>query len=533
MMQRVLNLFLGSTIQQRTNRYLRDIADSSIQDSRKRITSSLRDFRDAPGTPMELGKTTWGENIAVPMEQMVAAHSLITGGTGSGKTRFALLLIKAIIDSAADNSTGFGVLDPKGELFMGSLLLLAERIRELQETDPPASERLRQRVVIVDFSSRDPVSPYNILANRGSAEADFFAASRADLLLDLLPGSDGLSLGASALLRRAILLLSEFDLPITQLDSVLHDAAFRVQLLHRSKNETVKSYFDRQFASAPKQTIAAISRRMDALFSSESVRLSLSGDAAPDFRELQDSGAIVLVNAFGANISRSVRQLLQALVLCDVAQSVFSRQKKEHCFPWFCDEAQNFFGSQSLRDRMHDVLTMSRSFGTHLCCLTQNIGSAVSDPRLLHSLYTNIRWSLSLRGEPGDCAFLKAALPVTGRTLQPQNNPFKEPEVYSLSEERTMELNGVAHLPDRVGYFWHRPSSGEAVKMRTADLILPDGVGDLLRRLVSDPVFGKRVSRQEHDHSIARSLWQEEKPEESELNETLLDVYRRRRGVPS
>jgi hypothetical protein len=412
-------------------------------------------------------------------------------------------------------------------------LLLAERIRELQETDPAASERLRQRVVIVDFSSRDPVSPYNILANGGSAEADFFAANRADLLLDLLPGGDGLSLGASALLRRAILLLSEFDLPITQLDGVLHDATLRSQLLQRSNNEAVKSYFDRQFASAPKQTIAAISRRMDALFSSESVRLALSGDAAPNFRELQDSGAIVLVNAFGENISRSVRQLLQALVLCDVAQSVFSRQKKEHSFPWFCDEAQNFFVSQSLRDRMHDVLTMSRSFGTYLCCLTQNIGSAVNDPRLLHSLYTNIRWSLSLRGEPGDCAFLKAALPVTGRTLQPQINPFKEPEVYSLSEERMMELNGVAHLPDRVGYFWHRPSSGEAVKMRTADLVLPEGVGDFFQHLVTDPVFGKRVSRQEHDRSIARNRWREEKPEASELNETLLDVYRRRRGVPS
>ena len=83
--------------------------------------------------------------------------------------------------------------------------MLAQRLNDLPHVDAQA---LRQRVTIIDFARQDPPSPYNIFARWPGADPDFFAGSRADLLMDLLPGTDKLSLGGASVLRRCIRLLS-------------------------------------------------------------------------------------------------------------------------------------------------------------------------------------------------------------------------------------------------------------------------------------------------------------------------------------
>jgi hypothetical protein len=539
MMQRILNAFLGGKVKRRTRQYLDEIRDAPVRASREETRRVLEYFCQSDDPQILLGRTNWGEEVSVPATYMLAAHSLVTGGTGAGKTRFTLLIIKALINRISDGEDiGCGVVDPKGDLFAGTLQFLCERIHNLSQTNPDAAEALRRRVVILDFASRDPVSPYNILARWPSAEPGFFAASRADLLLDLLPGGDGLSLGASAVMRKCLLLLSEFDLPITWLNDLLFDSGLRQRLLASSENDEVKTYFARQFASAPKQTIAALSRRIDALFSSDGVRLALSGATAPDFRALQDDGKVVLINCFGQNICRSVRQLLQSIVVSDIAQSVFTRTRRQ-CFPWFCDEAQNFFLTARLRDHMHDLLTMSRSFGTFMCCLTQNLGSAIQDSKLLHSFSTNIRWSFSMRGEPSDCAFLRSVLPVTGRKLQPQTDPFKEPTYYTVNDERAMALNAIASLPDRTGYFWLREQSSEAINITTADVSLLSGpaADRLIEAAGLDSTFGARISRQALDDLLVERnrMWRAEPATdpEAEPSQLLADMYARTRGKPS
>src|SRR5204863_9237624 len=135
-------------------------------------------------------------------------------------------------------------------------------------------------------------------------------------------------------------------------------------------------------------------------------------------------GKIVLVNCFGASISRGVRRVLQGLVLSDIRQAVFARKNPSSPYLWFCDEAQNFFLTEKLRDNMSDLLTMSRSFGTFFLYLTQNIGSAVQDSRMMSTISTNTRWSFSMRGEPSDCDFLKSVLPITGRKPRLRTDPF-------------------------------------------------------------------------------------------------------------
>jgi hypothetical protein len=534
-MRWLLDQLFGRRLRRDADRYLTDLARSSERASRRTATQLHAQLAAAPGPHVTLGVTSWDEPARVPVAELLGGHSLVTGGTGSGKTRFALLLVRALLEYSTNGvPSGFGVIDPKGDLYHGALYLIGKRLSELSKRDPAAAEDLRQRIVIYDFALRDPVSPYNILARWPATESDFFAATRADLLLDLLPGSDHLSLGGIGVLQKLILLLSECGLPITSVTDVLHDESLRRKLVASIRNRRLAGYFAQQFPSEPKATLAAIERRLEALFASEGVRLALAGDTAPDFRRCQDESRIVLVNCFGTSIARSVRRLLQGLVLSDVRQAVFARSCRDRRFLWICDEAQNFLLSEKMRDNMTDLLTMSRSFGSHFVCMTQNVSGALQDAKMLKTLYTNLRWSFSMRGEPGDCAFLKPVLPVTGRRARPHTDPFREPEFYSLAEERALVLDEIAALPDRVGYLWLKARSKEAVQVRTSELALPEGreLDEATQPVRGDATIGLRMPRDTYERAIAsrEERWQ---TEPKDLDAKFEAAYRRARGGKS
>jgi hypothetical protein len=529
-MRWIFDQLFAKRLEEHTARYLDELRRAPMRAARSQASDRIKTLGKTADPTVLLGETSGGDKVSIPLSDALNSHAMVTGGTGAGKTRFALLLLKSLIGLLPHTcAMGFCVLDPKGETFAGALYLLKQRIGELGAIE---ARELRRRIVVIDFSLRDPLSSYNILARWPNADADFFAGSRTDALLDLLPGSDGLSLGASALLRTAILLLSEFGLPITWLDDLLFDDALRGRLLAQSANKDLIAYFTRQFPNVPKQTIGALSRRMEALFSSDALRCVLSGQTAPDFRFWQDDGKIVLINCAGPNLSRGVRRVLQALLVSDFCQAVFSRERRDVPFLLVPDEAQNFFITERLRDQMTDFLCMSRSFGVHGLFLTQSIASAVQDPRVLNTLYTNVRWSFAMRGEPGDAAYLKGALPVTGRRTRTKASPFEEPSFHTLSEERSIALQGVANLPDRAGYLWLKSGAREALLIRTADLDIPIA-GELEEEILSlrcDPTFGMRQSRKDYDRAAEQrnQEWRSEPP--SDLSVTLAGAYRRIRG---
>jgi hypothetical protein len=251
--------------------------------------------------------------------------------------------------------------------------------------------------------------------------------------------------------------------------------------------------------------LAALLRRFDALFTAEGVRLALGGVSAPNFRQLQDEGKIVVVTTFGKTIARGVRRVLQNLVFSDITQSVFSRQRPESPFLWLCDEAQNFFHTESLRDNVTDLLTMSRSFGTFFLFLTQDLQTAVHDPRALRVLNTNTRWCMAMRGDPADCTFLKPALPITGRRPKPRPHPFAEQTLYSPAEERALVHEDIASLPDREGYLWLKSRSAEAIRLVVADVPMPDGnaLMQATSAIRQDATIGGRMSRKQYDQAIA------------------------------
>lgn len=242
-----------------------------------------------------LGETVWEEPIPIeiPLPYLVKAHSVITGGTGSGKTMAALALIEALLDPDAGQFS-FGVLDAKGELFERTLYLLVRRMEQLPEAE---AEALARRIIIIDLASSDPVTAYNIACPWVGSDLDFFAASRVETLQELLPSGDGFSLRGASIAKHSLKLLAEHRLPFSYLDRLLSAEPFRAKLLEKSRNEELRYYFRSHFSNEGKAAIAAVRARIaSSLMSSESLKLALAGEDAPDLRRYQDEGRIVLIN---------------------------------------------------------------------------------------------------------------------------------------------------------------------------------------------------------------------------------------------
>lgn len=487
-------------IERETGRHLSRLRREPFVASQKVERELLGELASTPGPKVRLGETTWNEPVALPIAELVRSCGTIHGGTGSGKSMAACAILEAVIERLPGlRSIGIGVLDAKGELFDRAAYLLARRLWGLSGPD---QEDLLRRIVIIDFSSREAISPYNILSRWPYTERDFFVTSRLETLRELLPAGEKLSLRGASVLKNALALLSEFELPLTYLNRVLESETLRSRLLSRSKNTEVRCYFGRHFAQEGRQTIAALRTRMDSLFASDGVRLALAGSTAPDFRRLQDEGSIVLVNCAGQSIARGVRLLLQGLVLSDIRQAIFARRTNpEVSYLWLADEAQNFFLTRQQQENMADILTMGRSFGSYFCFLCQNIATAIPDSRVLEILHTNTRWSLTLRGTPHDAQFLKAVLPVTGQRTRPDAHPFHERATYSLEEERSLALGEIAHLPDRTGYLWLKTRCPQAVMLRTRQIDLPEGeeFQQIVSNLREEPSLGNRIGRPEYE----------------------------------
>src|SRR3989442_844775 len=388
----VLEKLYGRRLAEETQAHLAEVAGRQTRATRDRASTVVRAVRQERGPTVILGQTEWNDPVELPLEHLIKAHAIMTGGTGSGKTMAALLLIDAILRSP---EFAFGILDAKGELFERTLFLIA---RILDELPPTETQRLADRIVIVDLSSPDPLTSYNIAGCWSGSDLDFFASSRVGTFQELLPAGDGLTLRGGAIVKHVLMLLAEHRLPFSYFDRVLASEQFRAPLLARSEQDDVRDYFRFHFPNEGRATIAAVRGRIvSSLLSSLSLKLALSGETAPDFRKLQDEGKIVLINCAGPNISRPVARTLQALFLSDIRQAVFARQRKGP-YLWICDEAQNFFRTRQLRENMVELLTQSRSFGSFFLYLTQNLSTAGQESDMLGTLHTNIPWSLSIRG---------------------------------------------------------------------------------------------------------------------------------------
>jgi len=429
---------------------------------------------------ISFGTTRWGQKVALPLDK-VAAHSLILGASGAGKSYESISLILALLeDPALLENLSFGALDPKNELFHKLVQYLYACLYRLQ---PGERDRLKRKIAIIDLANTEVIAPYNILARRDYLPDEVMVANRIDTISEQFSGLSEVSVRMKMILKYALLLLAEYDLPISFFERICVDSWLLTSLVEQSKSPQLRDYFLNRFDGESKSTLLALRQRIDALLMSEGVRLSLSAHSAPDFTMLQDQGAIVLINTAGPSINRGVSELLQGLILSDIKQSVFRRGNPGRKYLWFFDEAQNLYRSPANRNHMVDLLTMARSFGSFFCLLTQSLTSAVHDQDVLNSILANVRWMVLLRSTLRDAGLIAPAIHLKGNQPKPKYNPFEETKYLTEPQELQARLNEIPKLPDRLAYCWLKAHLGEAVQITTPQVPLPHEIAGCSREV--------------------------------------------------
>ena len=76
-------------IERDTTSHLATLAQQPILLSQRFVRELLLSLRNEPGPKVQLGETSWGEPVVVPLSELVRACGIATGGMGSGKTMAA------------------------------------------------------------------------------------------------------------------------------------------------------------------------------------------------------------------------------------------------------------------------------------------------------------------------------------------------------------------------------------------------------------------------------------------------------------
>lgn len=188
-MKLLFEYLYGDQLRKATAEHLKTVVETEIKASRRRADALLASLQCSPGPKITIGRTPWGAEVMVPLSDIVGAHGVISGATGTGKTRVALQVAKAKLEAIIEalitnacNPGGIGELDCKGDLFHGTLFLLQKALEQVERTHPRVAEELRKRVSILDFSCQDPITSYGMLVPWPDAEPTFFARSRTDVL---------------------------------------------------------------------------------------------------------------------------------------------------------------------------------------------------------------------------------------------------------------------------------------------------------------------------------------------------------------
>jgi hypothetical protein len=442
-----------------------------MRETRQRTKNQLENWTDSEKPSLLLGRTEWGESVQLPWS-LLCSHGLCVGATGTGKSYAALILLNSVLDHFFHQSSpGMGILDAKGELFQRARSYVYAFLYRLNEKQ---REQAAKKIVAFDFSDSEHITPFNILAHRGE-DIDFLVNDRLETIAELFPGSMGLSPRMKNVLKYLLTLLAEAKLPITALDALLNNPQALNEVVRRSSNQKLKAYFYRRFSFESRSTIAAVWQRIDSLFVSKGVRLSLSTAGAPDFARLQDEGCLALVNTSGAHISRSASEFLLRIILSDLRQSIFRRKRPDKPYLWCADEAQVFYRAPQSRENINDFLTLSRSFGSFLILMTQSLTSAVRDKDILNSIQTNVGWVLMFRATRKDAEMLTPAIDLTCMATKHRGGktPYKKNEQMTTTQELKARLAEFEQLPPRHGFLWLKSHLDAAFKIKTADVMPP------------------------------------------------------------
>ncbi len=323
-------------------------------------------------------------------------HMYIIGQTGTGKSSFLGELIKQDIK----NGEGVCVIDPHGDLAEEALASVPkERAEDVILFDPSNV----QKPIGLNLLEYDPNYP----------EQKTFVINEMIKIFDKL--YDLKATGGPMFeqyMRNAMLLIMddpESGSTLIEISKVLADADFRRYKLSKCKNYIVVNFWKKEAEKAGGEAALAnmvpyITSKLTQFVSNDMMRPIIGQQRSSiNFREIMDSGKILLVNLSKGKIGDMNAYLLGLVIVGKILVSSLSRtdipQEERKDFYLYIDEFQNF-----TTDSISTILSEARKYRLCLNIAHQFLGQLPEE--IQKSVFGNVGTIISFRVGPEDAEFL-------------------------------------------------------------------------------------------------------------------------------
>jgi type IV secretory pathway TraG/TraD family ATPase VirD4 len=326
-------------------------------------------------------------------------HLYIVGQTGTGKST----LIGNLVMEDIRSGKGLAIIDPHGELVENALGFVPK-------------ERLDD---VIYFNAGDLTRPMgmNMLDyNFDRPEEKTFIVNEMINIFDKL--YDLKTTGGPMFeqyMRNALLLMME-DMPnepatLIEVPRIFSDPAYRARKLARIKNPVVVDFWEKEATKAGGEASLAnmtpyITSKFTSFISNDYMRPIVGQPkSAFNFREVMDSGKILLVNLSKGRIGDLNAQLLGLIITGKMLMAALSRADiaegaDRRDFYLYIDEFQNF-----ATDSISTILSEARKYRLDLIVAHQFIAQLTE--KIRDSVFGNVGSILAFRVGPQDAEFLE------------------------------------------------------------------------------------------------------------------------------
>ncbi|MFH1175164.1 MAG: type IV secretory system conjugative DNA transfer family protein [bacterium] len=350
-----------------------------------------------------------GESIPVRIKDKDRQrHMYIIGKTGTGKSVFLQNLIMQDIKAGK----GVCAIDPHGEL-----------IEKLLENIP--KERVEDVIVFDPANTQRPLG-FNLFEARNEEQKDLLALEAMSIFLKLF-GSEVFGPRIQDYFRNgALTLMSDNENPGTIVDIVrlFTDDDFQASWVSKVKSPIIRDFWQKQMektgAREKQEMIPFFAAKFGAFITNSTMRNIIGqSHSAFNFREVMDSGKILLVSLSKGTIGEINMSLLGMIIIAKLQMAAMSRsdipESQRRDFYLYVDEFQNFATSS-----FESILSEARKYKLNLTIAHQylaqieNVGGDFEKKiDLRKSIFGNVGSIISFRTGIEDAEVLeKEFLPI-------------------------------------------------------------------------------------------------------------------------
>jgi len=367
-------------------------------ESEASVFRRVRDQLASDKGAVSFGSLPNGDVVRID-DRIALMSALVSGATGSGKTRFLLSYLFAYVDrllSAAAPPTHHSfkfeleLIDPKRETFD----LFAQHLAALWlDADDAGKERVANAVRVIDWSREAvaPMAPFDNAA--GEVSNTYLAFIRTDVAVQVSPQSFSEPLRQAYFMLNRALVDLRFPPNYAFTAHFLSDAAYRSRILGKVSDADIRHYFESLDHTMPRQTREALLRRIQADLGFDEVRLS-TGIPPADLDELLPRRTTpIVIGNYGCTLALPLAKAKEraSYRLIDVLMAAPRRNPTSRGLVVLDEAPMLLSGSTELAEPLTEAARTLRSVGMGLVFAAQDFSHALPTS-VVRTLQLNTRW---------------------------------------------------------------------------------------------------------------------------------------------